>query len=137
MFPLNMAQRTRSSGDGRYRANPEVAALQAVDEHFSSGDVGGQRDIVHIAQAQQRHFVGLAGLSVDGVPEEQQQVYLVAGNARRDLLVAALHTGQKKRCTCRPVASEISLPVVPVATNLCWLRIRQYAVQNWTISSFF
>ena len=50
---------------------------------------------MHIAQAQQRHFVGLTGLCVDGVAEEQQQVDLVAGNAGRDLLVAALHPGQK------------------------------------------
>ena len=45
-------------------------------------------------------------------------------------------TPARKRCTCRPVASAIILPVVPVATNLCWLKIRQYAVQNCTISSF-
>ena len=50
---------------------------------------------MHIAQAQQGHLVRLAGLCIDGVAEEQQQVDLVAGNAGRDLLVAALHTGQK------------------------------------------
>ena len=103
----------------------QVAALQAVDEHLSGGNVGGHGDVVHIAQAQQGHLIGLAGLCIDGVAEEQQQVHLIAGNAGRDLLVTALN-----RCTCRPVASAIILPVVPVATNLCWLKIRQYAVQN-------
>ena len=73
----------------------QIAALQAVDQHLGGGDVGCHGDIVHIAQAQQRHFVGLAGLSVDGVAEEQQQVDLIAGDAGCDLLVAALHTGQK------------------------------------------
>ena len=107
----------------------QISALKSVDQYLSSSDVGSHGDVVHIAQAQQSHLIRLAGLGIDGVAEEQQQVDLVAGNAGRDLLVAALHTG-RKRCTCRPVASEIILPVVPVATNLCWLRMRQYAVQN-------
>ena len=42
----------------------------------------------------------------------------------------------KNRLTGSPVASAISLPVVPVATSWFWLRMRQYAVQNCTISSF-
>ena len=73
----------------------QIAALQAVDQHLGGGDVGGHGDVVHIAQAQQSHLVGLAGLCIDGVAEKQQQVDLIAGNAGRDLLVAALHTGQK------------------------------------------
>mgnify|MGYP006914222508 CR=1 FL=1 len=68
----------------------QIAALQAVDEHLGGGNVGGHGDVVHIAQAQQGHLVGLAGLRVDGVAEEQQQVDLIAGNAGSDLLVAAL-----------------------------------------------
>ena len=73
----------------------EVAALQAVNEHFGGGDVGGQRDVVDIAQAQQGHFVGFTGLGVDGVAEEQQQIDLVAGDAGRDLLVAALNAREE------------------------------------------
>ena len=72
-----------------------AGALQAVDQYLGSGNVGGHGDVVHIAQAQQRHFVGFAGLCVDGVAEEQQQIHLIAGDAGCDLLVAALHTGQK------------------------------------------
>ena len=69
----------------------EVAALKAVDEDFRSGDVSGQRDIVHITQTQQGHLVRLAGLCIDGVAEEQQQIDLIAGDAGRDLLVTALN----------------------------------------------
>ena len=43
----------------------QIAPLQAVDEHLGSGDVGGHRDVVHVAQAQQVHVVGrLVGLGV-------------------------------------------------------------------------
>ena len=42
----------------------QVAALQAVDEHLGRGDVGGHRDVVHVAQAQQVHVIGLVGLGV-------------------------------------------------------------------------
>ena len=66
-----------------------------MDEHLSGGDVGGHGDVVHIAQAQQGHLIGLAGLCIDGVAEEQQQVHLIAGNAGRDLLVTALNPCQE------------------------------------------
>ena len=45
---------------------------------------------MHITQPQQSHLVGLAGLCVDGIPEKQQKIDLVAGNAGRDLLTSAL-----------------------------------------------
>ncbi len=66
-----------------------------MDEHLCGGDVGGQRDVVHITQAQQGHLIGLAGLCIDGVAEEQQQIDLIAGDAGRDLLVAALDARQE------------------------------------------
>ena len=59
----------------------EVAALEAVDQDLSGGDVGGHRDVVDIAQAQQSHLIRLAGLCVDGVAEEQQQIYLALQDA--------------------------------------------------------
>ena len=37
----------------------------------------------------------------------------------------------------RPVASETSLPVELVAHSEWFARIPQYAMQNWTMSSFF
>ena len=55
-----------------------------------SGNVGGNRNIVHIADAQQVHLVGLRGLSADGVTEEKQHVHFVAGDAGNDLLVTAV-----------------------------------------------
>ena len=36
-------------------------------------NIGGNRNIVHIADAQQVHLVGFTGLGSDGVAEEQQQ----------------------------------------------------------------
>ena len=49
-------------------------------------------NIVHVAQTQKPRLVGLAGLRADRIAEKEQQVDLVAGDARRDLLVAALRT---------------------------------------------
>ena len=69
--------------------------LQAVDQHLGSGNVGGNRNIVHIADAQQVHLVGLRGLSADGVTEEKQHVHFVAGDAGNDLLVTAVAARQK------------------------------------------
>ena len=59
----------------------QVSTLQTVDEHLRGGDVGGQRDVMHITQAQQGHLVGFAGLCVDRIAEEQEQIDLIAGNA--------------------------------------------------------
>ena len=68
----------------------QVAVFQTVDEHFGGGDVGGHRDVMYVAQAQQVHLVGFTGLGGDGVAEEEEHVHLVAGDARRDLLVTAV-----------------------------------------------
>ena len=73
----------------------QIAALQAMDEYLGRGDIGRDGDIVYVAQAQQIHFIGLMGLRADRVSEEEQQVDLVAGDARSDLLVAPMGAGQK------------------------------------------
>ena len=73
----------------------QIAALQAMDEYLGCGDIGRDGDIVYVAQAQQIHFIGLMGLRADRVSEEEQQVDLVAGDARSDLLVAPMGAGQK------------------------------------------
>ena len=52
-------------------------------------------------------------LGIQRVPEKQQQVDFVAGDAGRNLLVAALRAA-KNRWISRPVASETILLVVPV-----------------------
>lgn len=71
----------------------QIAALQAMDEYLGRGDIGRDGDIVYVAQAQQIHFIGLMGLRADRVSEEEQQVDLVAGDARSDLLVAPMGAG--------------------------------------------
>ena len=65
----------------------QIAALQAVNQHLCGGDVGGDGDVVHIAQAQHVHIVCLVGLLVERIAEEQQHVNFVAGDARGNLLV--------------------------------------------------
>ncbi len=114
----------------------QIAALQAMDEYLGRGDIGRDGDIVYVAQAQQIHFIGLMGLRADRVSEEEQQVDLVAGDARSDLLVAPMGAGQKTAGCAGPWPPPASLPVVPVAHRSCWESTRQYAIQNCTISSF-
>ena len=83
----------------------QIAALQRHDQGFCGGDVGCDRNVVNIAQAEQVHFIGLRSLAIDGVTEEQQYVDLVAGDAGSNLLVAALRTAEiplnpQTRCLC-------------------------------------
>lgn len=73
----------------------EVTVFQTVDQDFGSGNVGGNRNVVDIADAQQVHLIGLIGLGADGVAEEEQHVHLFTGDARYDLLGAAMAAGEK------------------------------------------
>lgn len=73
----------------------EVTVFQTVDQDFGGGDVGGNRNVVDIADAQQVHLIGLIGLGADGVAEEEQHVHLFTGDARYDLLGAAMAAGEK------------------------------------------
>ena len=66
-----------------------------MNQNFGSGDIGCHRDIVHIAEPEEVHVVGLMGLGAQGVTEKQKQVNLVAGNAGRNLLVAALRAAEE------------------------------------------
>ena len=74
-----------------------VAALERMNDRFSGGDIGRRGDVVHIAKAQQVIRLRFVGLGVQGVTENQKQIDLVAGNARADLLIAALRA-VKKAC---------------------------------------
>ena len=49
----------------------QVAVLQTMDQHLGGGNVGGHRNVVYIADAQQVHLVGFGGLGADGVAEKQ------------------------------------------------------------------
>ena len=67
----------------------EVAAGKAHDEHFSGGEVGGKGDVVLVAELGD---IGQAVviLRVGGVAEEEDHIDLVVGDARADLLGAAV-----------------------------------------------
>ena len=67
--------------------------LEAVNQDLGGGNVGGNRHVVHIADAQQIHFVRLAGLGADGVAEEKQHIHFLTGDARHNLLCAAVAAG--------------------------------------------
>ena len=68
--------------------------------------------------------LGSWGLGIQGIPEKQEQVHLIAGDARRDLLVAALRAGEEF-LDGQPCGLADHLPVVPVAQRLCRLRMPQ------------
>ena len=55
----------------------------------SRRNVCRDRDIMHVAQSQKRHFVRLVSLCVQGITEEEEHVYLVAGYSCSDLLISA------------------------------------------------
>ena len=80
----------KAKGEDASGVMAEVAALKAVDEDFRSGDVSGQRDIVHITQTQQVVVIGFMGFGGQRISKEDQQVNLVAGNTAGNLLTAAL-----------------------------------------------
>lgn len=88
-----------------------------MDQSFGCGDVGCHGNIVDIAQTQQIRTILFSGTGCNGVPEEKQQVDLIAGNPGSDLLIAAMGAAQEPE-DLRPVASDTILPVVPVAQRL-------------------
>ena len=61
----------------------QSAALKSLYEDFGGGDVGRDGDVVHVAEPEEIEFVRFALLDRDRVAEEEQQVYLVAGDPRR------------------------------------------------------
>ena len=82
--------------------------------------------VMHIAEAEQVDVVRLMGFGdVQGIPEKQEQVHLIAGDARRDLLVAALRAGEEFLDGQPCGLADPILPVVPVAQRLCRLRMPQ------------
>ena len=69
----------------------QIASLQAHDEHFSRGQIGGDGHIVLVAMADGLdHLAVVPGLGGVGVGKQQDQVDLVIGNPGVDLLMAAL-----------------------------------------------
>ena len=69
----------------------QVATLEAHDEHFRTGQVGGDGHILLVAVADGFDHIGVVVGSVGiGIGEQQHQVDLIVGDAGVDLLVAAL-----------------------------------------------
>ncbi len=66
-----------------------------MDEHFGGGGVGGDGDVVLVAQVDDIAHV-LVQLVAGGVVEEEDHVDLVVGDAGADLLGAALGVGQEE-----------------------------------------
>src|SRR5699024_10053401 len=63
----------------------EVAALEAVDQHLGRRDIRRDRDVVHVAKAQKVLVVRrFRLLRLHGIAEKQQEVDLIAGDARRN-----------------------------------------------------
>ena len=69
---------------------PDVLVYEVVERDL--GRMGRHRYIMHVAEPEQVSLVGLMRLRGNRISEKQKQVYLVAGNARRYLLSAALHS---------------------------------------------
>ena len=66
-----------------------------MDQALSRGHIGGYGDVVHVAQAKQVCVIRLIRLGIERIAEKQQQVDLIIGNARGDLLVAAQSAAEK------------------------------------------
>ena len=69
----------------------QVATLQAHDQHFSRGQVGGDGHIVLVAVADGfDHLAVIPGVGSVGVGEEEHQIDLIIRNPGIDLLMTAL-----------------------------------------------
>ena len=73
----------------------QVAPLQAVDEHLGGGHVGGEGDVVLVAQIGDIFQVGVQVIGL-GIGEEEDHVDLVVGDPGPDLLAAAVFVGEEE-----------------------------------------
>ena len=94
-----------------------------MDQNFGCGDVGGHRDIVHIAQAQKVDIVGFTGLRRERIAEKQQKVDLIAGNTRGKLLVSGASKAGKSY-----LLIELSVAVVFDSLGVAGLSAERFRV---------
>ena len=80
--------------------------LQGVDQGLGSGNIGGHRNVVHIAKSEKAGLVRLAGADI-GIPEP--------------ICWSPPWEPDINRTMRRPVASDTIFPVVPVAQR--WWRL--------------
>ena len=60
---------------------------------ISAGQIGGDRDVVDVADAQEGCNVWFVRLGGQGIPQEDDEVDFASGDASADLLVAAQGAG--------------------------------------------
>ena len=66
-----------------------------MDQAFSRGHIGGDGNVVYVAQAEQVRVVRLIRLGVERITEKQEEVDLIIGNACRDLLISSLGAAEE------------------------------------------
>ena len=82
--------------DGIEEISPiKIAALQGGDQHLCRGNVGGHGDIIAVTGEQKLLLLALDGCVGTGVTEAKQDIDLVIRDARCDLLLAPLLSGQE------------------------------------------
>lgn len=74
-----------------------------MNKSLSGGYIGGNGDVVHVAESEKICFVGLVRLGCERISEHEQKIDLVAGYSGSYLLVAALTSAEealnlKSRC---------------------------------------
>src|ERR1700730_10737592 len=63
-----------------------------ADQHIGGRDVGGQRNVAHVADPEQRLNVRVVGVLVERIDQEDDGVDLPLHDAARDLHIAAMGT---------------------------------------------
>ena len=75
----------------------QVTTLQAHDEHFGAGQVGGDGHIVLVAMADGLDHLGvIPGIHIVRIRKEQHQIDLIVSDPGVDLLMATLLMGKQQ-----------------------------------------
>ena len=69
--------------------------MGAVHDEICGRLVGGNWNVPYRSEAQQRFHVRIVGHRIEGIPEEDQHVYLAFGNQGTELLVTAHGAGEE------------------------------------------
>ncbi len=69
--------------------------MGAVHDEVGGRFVGGNRDVPHRSQSQQRFHIRIVRHRIEGIPEEDQHVDLPFGNQGAKLLVATHGAGEE------------------------------------------
>jgi len=81
----------------KHFAPVEVAPLQTHNKHFSTGQIGGNGNIMFVAVANGFNHLGIVpGLGGIGIGEQKNEIDLVIGDPGVDLLMTALLMAQQQ-----------------------------------------